>query len=466
MQSKKKSTKRQQAGRTLVGRINPEVLQFTVGKDPELDLELAECDCIGSAAHVTMLSRLRLKNTLFTPRQVRQVIAELVSIMKLARAGGLRITAEDQDIHLAVERMLTDRLGTLGKRIHTARSRNDQVAVDLRLYGKRTLLDTMESVIDLVNTLLAFADEHRLVPMVGRTHLQPAMPSSVGLWASGYAESLLDDMTALTAAFETNDRCPLGSAAGYGVPVRIDRNLTSKLLGFREPVHNVLYASNARGKVEFAILSAYSQVLLTLSRMAEDLILYSMPEFAYFELPAEYCTGSSIMPQKKNPDVLELIRAKSARVLGCATAVAGVMKGLAGGYNRDLQETKEPFIEGTKTTLACVRMMNLVMKQAKVNGAKLTAAFTPDVFATDRALELVASGMPFREAYDYVKVHLDELKNEDPHAAVLKKTHLGSTAGLDLRVLSSKSARFGWLVDEERNRFSAAVSKLLGIRYL
>jgi len=269
--------------RTMVGRVNDRVLAFTAGRDRELDALLVEADCIGSAAHAKTLAKVPVRPSLFTEADVRKVVSELAKIMKDARKGEFAITARDQDVHLAVERVLTGRLGELGRKIHTARSRNDQVAVDLRLYGKEQLLKVIDEVVTLVTVLLSFASKHETVPMVGRTHFQPAMPSSVGLWASAHAESLMDDVGLLKAAYEFNDRCPLGSAAGYGVPLKIDRNLTARLLGFERPVHNVLYASNARGKCEAVILSALVQVMLSLSRLAEDMILYSAPEIRLFQ---------------------------------------------------------------------------------------------------------------------------------------------------------------------------------------
>ena len=451
--------------KTIVGDVHPEVLSFTVGKDPVLDLCLVDADCIGSAAHVTMLSRLPLRPPLFTEKTRKQVISALVDVMRRGRKGTFKITARDQDVHLAVERQLTASLGDLGKKIHTARSRNDQVAVDLRLFGKVELLDICSDAVSLMQALLKLARRHRMVPMVGRTHLQPAMPGSVGLWASAHAESLMDDLHLVKAAYEVNDRCPLGSAAGYGVPLGIDRELTSRLLGFSEPVQNVLYASCARGKCESAILSALAQVMLTLSRLAEDMILYSMPEFRYFRLPAEHCTGSSIMPQKKNPDVLELVRAKTARVLSDAMAAATVLKGAPSGYNRDLQEIKEPYMEGLRTTGQCLRVMALIVDGLEVDRKAMKRAFTAEVFATDRALELVADGKPFRDAYDQVRSDLGSLQAVDPAGAIAKRTHLGAGAGLDLDTLVSRARASGRWTRGEQSRYARTVSKLLGVSY-
>ena len=425
---------------TTVGKINPDVLTFTEGKDPVLDLALAEVDCIGTAAHITMLSRMDYTPTLFTDDQRRAVIAALRDIIAEARAGRFTITAADQDVHLAVERRLTERLGDLGKKVHTCRSRNDQVAVDIRLHVRNELNALQGELAALAAALVALGEAHRAIPMVGRTHLQPAMPSSIGMWASGYAEMLLDDAYPLEAAYKVNDLCPLGSAAGYGVPLPIDRALTSDLLGFARPLHNVFYASCARGKDEAILLGACAQIMLSLSRLAEDLILFSMPEFRYFTLPRDLCTGSSIMPQKYNPDVLELIRAKAALLIGQSTSAAVILKALPGGYNRDLQDTKELYMEGLRVTRTSLRIMRLMVERLTVSPDRCRAAFAePGVFATDRALELVASGMPFRDAYHQVRDHLEDLRGMDPDEAIAKKTHLGGTNGIDYAALRARA---------------------------
>ncbi len=446
---------------TVVGQIDPDVLAFTVGKDPQLDLELAPWDCLGSAAHVTMLTRMPVEPRLFSMDERNQVVAALAEIAASARRGDFVITVADQDVHLAVERLLTERLGDLGRRIHTGRSRNDQVAVDLRLYGRDQLFGCLEELLELAATLLQFASRHRALPMVGRTHFQPAMPSSVGLWASSYAESLLEDFVPLQAALELTNRNPLGSAAGYGVPLPIDRELTTRLLGFAAPIHNVVYASNARGKCELVTLNALMQVMLTLSRLAEDLILFTTPEFAWFAIPSEFCTGSSIMPQKRNPDVCELIRAKTARMIGDSNAAAGILKALPGGYNRDLQETKELYLEGFRTTRASLRIMTRLVAGLEPQPARLRAAFTPDVFATDRALELVAGGMTFRDAYHAVRENLDELSMMDADAALAAKTHLGATGGLDFEGYDRRVAESRHCLNQLRQPVEDALAELM-----
>ncbi len=448
--------------KTTVGEVDAEVLAYTAGQDRVLDLALVEADCFGTAAHVSMLARLPVKPALLTPADARAVVAELRGIVAAAAAGQFKISLEDQDVHLAVERRLTEKLGDLGKRVHVCRSRNDQVATDLRLYAKTRLLDAADAAAALAGTLIAFAKKHAKVPMVGRTHMQPAMPSSVGLWASAWAESLLDDLALLRTAYELNDRCPLGSAASYGVPLPIDRRLTSDLLGFAAPVHNVLHANQARGKLESIILSALGQAMLTLSRLAQDLILFSMPEFGYFRLPAEFTTGSSIMPQKRNPDVPELLRAKAAKVLAYANLVAEIVRAAPSGYNRDLQETKAPFMEGFELAISSLRILNPLVAGLEVDAAALRRGFGPEVYATDRALELVAQGMPFRDAYHQVKANLDQLAGYDPDAALAAKRHLGAPLGLDFKALAGQARAAARWAAGERKRYAAKRAALLG----
>ena len=449
--------------KTTVGEVDANVLAYTAGQDRVLDLALIEADCFGTAAHVTMLSRMPLRPPPVSAQDAQAVIAELRNILAEAAAGTFDITLEDQDVHLAVERRLTEKLGDLGKRVHVCRSRNDQVAVDLRLFAKGRLLEALAAAAELARVLLACARKHEKVPMVGRTHMQPAMPSSVGLWASAWAESLLDDLALLKTAYELNNQCPLGSAASYGVPMPIDRQLTSDLLGFARPVHNVLHANQARGKLESIILSALGQVMLTLSRLAQDLILFSMPEFGYFRLPAEFTTGSSIMPQKRNPDVPELLRAKAAKVLAQANLVAEIVRAAPSGYNRDLQETKAPFMEGFDLTISSLRILAPLMAGLEVDAEALRRGFGPEVFATDRALELVANGMPFRDAYNEVKNNLKQLGGQNPDAALAAKRHLGAPMGLDLAFLDGRAKDAAAWAEQEQTRFRTCRNRLLGL---
>ena len=445
--------------KTITGDVDPDVLDYTVGDDPVLDMGLVRWDCLGTAAHVTMLSEMPVTPPVVTKDEaarVRAALAEVVADKTFV------VREQDQDVHMAVETRLTEMLGDLGKKIHTGRSRNDQVAVDVRLHIKDQILGLEGELADLASALVDFGKAHDRVPMVGRTHLQPAMPSSVGVWATGHAEMILDQTANLEAAYTLNDACPLGSAAGYGVPLPLDRQRTSDLLGFARPLHNVFGASMGRGEDEAALLSALAQLMAVLSRLAEDMILFSMPEFGYFTLPRAYCTGSSIMPQKYNPDVLELVRSKTAQVLGLATAALSMLHAMPGGYNRDLQDCKGLYMKGLSITRTTLRILAKFVRGLGIDEAKLRAGFIPGVFATDVALRKVAAGTPWREAYHQVRDNLEALATEDPDAAVAAKTHAGATAGLDYALYAGRVAALRTSVAARMEQFEAKMKELLG----
>ena len=445
--------------KTITGDVDPDVLDYTVGDDPVLDMDLVRWDCLGTAAHVTMLSEMPVTPPVVTKEEAARVRAALADVV----ADRFFVVREqDQDVHMAVETRLTETLGDLGKKIHTGRSRNDQVAVDVRLHIKDQLLGLEGELADLAAALVDFGKAHDRVPMVGRTHLQPAMPSSVGVWATGHAEMILDQTANLEAAYTMNDACPLGSAAGYGVPLPLDRQRTSDLLGFARPLHNVFGASMGRGEDEAALLSALAQLMAVLSRLAEDMILFSMPEFGYFTLPRAYCTGSSIMPQKYNPDVLELVRSKTAQVLGLATAALSMLHAMPGGYNRDLQDCKGLYMKGLSITRTTLRILAKFVRGMGIDEAKLRAGFIPGVFATDVALRKVAAGTPWREAYHQVRDNLEALATEDPDAAVAAKTHAGATAGLDYALYAGRVAALRTSVAARTEQFEAKMKELLG----
>ena len=445
--------------KTITGDVDPDVLDYTVGDDPVLDMDLVRWDCLGTAAHVTMLSEMPVTPPVVTQEEAARVSAALADVV----ADRFFVVREqDQDVHMAVETRLTETLGDLGKKIHTGRSRNDQVAVDVRLHIKDQLLGLEGELADLAAALIDFGKVHDRVPMVGRTHLQPAMPSSVGVWATGHAEMILDQTANLEAAYTLNDACPLGSAAGYGVPLPLDRQRTSDLLGFARPLHNVFGASMGRGEDEAALLSALAQLMAVLSRLAEDMILFSMPEFGYFTLPRAYCTGSSIMPQKYNPDVLELVRSKTAQVLGLATAALSMLHAMPGGYNRDLQDCKGLYMKGLSITRTTLRILAKFVRGLGIDEAKLRAGFIPGVFATDVALRKVAAGTPWREAYHQVRDNLEALATEDADAAVAAKTHLGATAGLDYALYDGRVRELQKSVAVRAEAFESHMKELLG----
>ena len=430
--------------------VDPDILAYTVGDDPVLDLALAKWDCMGTAAHVTV-----------TKQEAAKVRKALGRVVALAEKGKFTIREDDQDVHMAVERLLTEELGDLGKKIHTGRSRNDQVAVDVRLHMKDEILAAEDEVCALAAELCYFGWCAGAIPLVGRTHLQPAMPSTVEMWATGHAEMVLDQLANLEAAYKLADLNPLGSAAGYGVPLPLDRARTTKLLGFSRTIHNCFGASMARGECEAALLSALAQLMAVLSRLAEDMILFSMPEFAYFRLPREYCTGSSIMPQKFNPDVLELVRSKAAQVLGLQTAALSLLHAMPGGYNRDLQDCKGLYMKGLDITRTTLRILAKVVKGLKVDPAACRAAFTPGVFATDVALRKVAKGTPWRDAYHDVRDHLGQLDSENPDAAVAIKKHEGTCLGLDHDLYRARIAAAYKSADARRRELDANCRRLL-----
>jgi len=321
-------------------KLDEEIEKFTVGNDFLLDKELVKYDVYGSIAHAAMLNKINIINK----NEFKKLKNALLGILKLDEKNKFEIKQEDEDVHTAVENYLTKKLGNLGKKIHTARSRNDQVLVDIRLYSKEKLLEVKKALIDLVSTILNFAEKNKNIPIPGYTHTRKAMPSSIGLLFGAYAESLLDNFELIETAYKLNNQNPLGSAAGYGINLEIDRELTTKLLGFEKVQNNVLYVQNSRGKIESVIVFALSKMMNDLAKISNDLILFSMEEFGYFTLPDKFTTGSSLMPQKKNPDVLELIRAKSSIVESNLFQINNIISKLISGYNRDLQLTKEPLI--------------------------------------------------------------------------------------------------------------------------
>lgn len=436
--------------------LHDEIEKFTVGDDFLLDQRLVKTDILGSIAHARMLTRIGI----LKEDEFAKLKGALLEILELYSEDKFHIEVEDEDVHTKVENYLTDRLGDLGKKIHTARSRNDQVIVDLRLYSKERLLEILKSLLGFCETLWEFSKENERVIMPGRTHAQPAMPSSVGLWASAFLESLLDDLMLIKTAYKINNQCPLGSAASYGVPLDIDRQFTSDLLGFEKVQNNVLYVNNSRGKVESIVLFALSQVMLDLSKLATDLILFSTREFGYFNLPEELCCGSSIMPQKRNPAGMELVRAKTSTMLSYLFQVTTTIKALPSGYNRDFQETKAPILKGMDLVDSSIKVCDLVISRLKVNEDVLDKSCTPEVFATDRALELVKEGMPFRDAYKEVAINLDKLEITDSYKNISSRKHIGGAGNLGLKGLKDHVHREMEWVEKEKRDFESRLEEL------
>ena len=432
--------------------------EFTVGNDYELDRALVAADCLASIAHAGMLESIGV----LTPAENTALITELRKIIGETRVEGFPISPRDEDCHTAVEKRLTDVLGEAGKKIHTARSRNDQVLAALRLLERAALLAVSDALIELISTLVDFARSHRDVPMPGRTHLQIAMPSSVGLWAAAFAESFADQLHMADAVWHLIDRSPLGSAAGYGVPLKIDREYVADALGFGEVHNNVIAVSNSRGEVEAWLLSVFENIGLVVSRLAQDLLIYTLPEVGYFSLPQELCSGSSIMPQKKNPDVLELMRSRSGSLSAAAVQVRSIIRALPTGYNRDLQDTKEPTLRGIRTVLQLLGVSTHTVRKVEVRENRLEDAFTPEIFATDAAFELVEGGMPFRDAYRIVAGKISDLEDRSPREAIRKRTHTGSTGNLGLEKIERRIRVVGEEFVRRRRRIDDAQNALAG----
>lgn len=375
--------------------LNKTIESFTVGNDPFLDKQLVYYDCIGSIAHAKMLGKMDL----LTNTDVMDLVRELNHIIELDKKGEFSIVQEQEDCHTAIEMFLTNSLGDVGKKIHTARSRNDQVLTALRLYYKDQLESAKQLIENLIDAISNFTAQYGSVLFPGYTHMQKAMPSSFDLWGNAFSDSMKDNLLLLDTVNKWVDQSPLGTAAGYGVPLNIDREFTAKELGFSSTQENPIYTQHSRGKFEVSILHVLSQIMLDINKIASDLILFSMSEFGYVEIPDEFCTGSSIMPQKKNPDVLELLRAKYHVVSSYEFQVSRISSDLISGYNRDIQLTKEPVMNGFSITIDSLTIAILLFQNLSVNELKCKSAMTDELFATEKVYELVKSGIPFRDAY-------------------------------------------------------------------
>lgn len=404
--------------------VNPEIERFTVGKDRELDIFLACYDVLGSIAHSTMLQSIGM----LTQTEMESLHAELREIYATIEAGEFVIEEGVEDVHSQVELMLTRKLGDTGKKIHSGRSRNDQVLLDLKLFTRKELQDVCEGVKALFDALVEQSDRHKNVLMPGYTHLQVAMPSSFGLWFGAYAESLTDDMLFLQAAYKMCNRNPLGSAAGYGSSFPLNRTMTTELLGFDGMNHNVVYAQMGRGKCERNVAFAMASVAGTLAKMAFDACLFNSQNFGFVKLPAECTTGSSIMPHKKNPDVFELLRAKCNRLQALPTDIIMIMNNLPSGYFRDLQIIKELFLPAFGELKECLAMATYIIKRIEVNENILKDRRYDAMFSVEEVNRLAASGMPFRDAYK--KVGLDIEAGAFTPDKNIRHTHEGSIGNL------------------------------------
>lgn len=433
--------------------LNKEIEKFTVGKDRELDVFLAPYDVLGSMAHITMLESINL----LTSSELEVLLKELKNIYRLAESSKFVIEDGVEDVHSQVELMLTRKLGDAGKKIHSGRSRNDQVLVDLKLFSRAGIHSIAQESKKLFDELQKQSEKYKNVLMPGYTHTQIAMPSSFGLWFGAYAESLADDMQLLLAAWRVANRNPLGSAAGYGSSFPLNRTMTTKLLGFESMDYNVVYAQMGRGKTERTIAFAIASIAGTISKLAFDACMFNSQNFGFIHLPTECTTGSSIMPHKKNPDVFELIRAKCNKLQTLPSQITAIMNNLICGYSRDLQTIKEVFMPAFGELLDCIRMTAYIVERTEVNEHILENPLYDPIFSVEEVNRRVIAGTPFREAYKQVGLEI-EAGNFTPDKNI-HHTHEGSIGNLcNDKIADLMNATLGEFHFE---RVDEAVQKLL-----
>lgn len=417
--------------------------QFTIGNDPVYDLQLARYDVMGSLAHITMLEHVGL----LPAAELEPLCVELKNILDTIEAGTFVIEEGMEDVHSQIEYLLTKKLGDLGKKIHAGRSRNDQVLVDLKLFMRAEIMEIADAVEDLFDLLLTKSETHKNDLLPGYTHLQIAMPSSFGLWFGAYAECLVEDAELLEAAFRLANKNPLGSGAGYGSSFPLDRKLTTVLLGFEAPHVNVVNAQMSRGKTEFYVLNAISQIATTLSRLAMDVCLYNSQNFGFIELPSSLTTGSSIMPHKKNPDVAELLRGKSNKLKAVPNQMQLLMSNLPSGYHREFQLTKELLMPAIDEIKDCLEITQYMVSNMQVKADLLKDSKYDLLFSVEEVNKLVVAGMPFREAYVQVGKMIEAGKFNGS-SRELNHTHLGSIGNLGLNEIQAQKdavwSRFGF----------------------
>lgn len=381
--------------------LDQKILDFTVGNDREVDSNFIKQDIMGSIGHILTLKRAKI----ISESECYSLSKELIKLYDLAEKNSLRIESDDEDVHSMLEKLIIRNLGAVGKKVHTARSRNDQIATDISLWIRNESLSIHSEILELSKKLTLIAEKNKDRLLLGMTHLQPAMPSSVGAWLLGYASLFLEDAKQLERSYLAAMSCPLGSAAGYGVPsdiVSLDRAYTASILGFEKPLEPVTAVQGGRGKIESTMLFSATQVAVTCSRFARDLVLYANPQFGFINLPERFTTGSSIMPQKKNPDVAELVRSSVHSIQSCLNEVLSLSSSVSSGYHRDFQRLKYPLVRGVSLVKDIIRILSYIVEDLQFNDEKINAACNKDIYATKRALELVNLGIRFRDAYKKV----------------------------------------------------------------
>lgn len=387
-------------------KLDPIIEAFETESDLVSDQKLIKYDILGSIVHAQILKKIGI----LSEEELSKLKKGLIEIVSLIEKGKFKLEIGDEDMHTKIENYLIEKYGETGQKIHTARSRNDQVLTAIRLYSKEQLISIQYELRVLIKSFNNFSKKYGSIKMPGYTHMQKAMPSSIKLWVGSFVESLQDDLVVLENAMRINDQSPLGSAAGYGTLIKLDREYTTKLLGFAKVQYNYLYCQNSRGKIETVILASLIQILLTINKFASDVMLFTTSEFNFFKVSNIITTGSSIMPQKKNLDLAELLRSKIHVVLGNYTQLVSLSSNLISGYNRDLQDAKKPLIESLTVTLSSIKVTKVLLDNLFPNKKVLESALTDEIFAADKAFKLVKEGIPFRQAYKEVALKLAKKK--------------------------------------------------------
>lgn len=443
-----------------IGSTNTLVDSYCFKEGVNYDTQLVLYDVLGSVAHARMLENVGI----ISKKELVELLAGLKNIISLSKKDHFIVSSEDEDIHTKVESYLTQKLGESAKKIHTGRSRNDQIAVDLRLYAKDKTINIAMNTIQTIQCLLDYAKKYEFVPMPGYTHMQKAMPSSIGMWIGSIAESFIDDLIFLKATFDLNDQSPLGSGAAFGISLPINREKTAALLGFSSVLNNSLYCQASRPKIQLALMQVFVQMMITSSKFASDLLLFTTNEFNFFSVGNGMSTGSSIMPQKKNLDVMEYMRAKAHTVIAHQQMIAEISTSLPSGYNADFGQTKKPFMESIQIVDQTMSVIQTIIMQLHPHIAVLEKACTKELFAAHAAYELVKKGVSFRSAYQSVGENLDKLPSYDAVSVIKQTNHTGGPGNLGINKKKKVIRKIlSWWTTKDTD-FKKMVSSLIEIK--
>ena len=438
-------------------KLNEEVESFETKDDLEMDQKLVKFDIYGSIAQTKMLNKIGL----LTKDETDRAIKGLSEILLLVEKDKFKLELGDEDIHTKIENFITEKYGEVGKKIHTGRSRSDQVLTDMRLYTKSKIIEIWGELLKLSRSFYTFSEKYEFVPMPGYTHMQKAMLSSVGMWASAFLEAFLEDVYSIKVAFEINDKSPLGSAASYGVPICIDRDYTAKILGFAKIQKNSLNTHNSRIKIESGVISGLIPILMDINRFASDIMLFTTSEYGFFNIDESLCSGSSIMPQKKNVDVAELLRSKIHLLIGYYIQSVSIPNNLFSGYSRDFQDGKKPLFMSLDLALECIKITNILINGIKPNIYNLNKSITPELFATYNAIKMTSEGKSFRDAYRIIGNSKKYNKPQNIRSVLNESSHLGGTGNLGIKLYFKDIVKEEKILNIKSKEFEDAIEKLV-----